>query len=82
MNQRPRLIQVGAPDLDAKTSPILEETDEEMEVMALGQEDQTQCYFNNVAYPDGSYVCSGSGELLHCEKGIWIMEGGCDPDNP
>lgn len=82
MNQRKTLSQLGAPDPDAKTSPILEETDEEIELLAQGLEEESQCYFNNIAYQDGSYACSGSGELLHCEKGIWVRKGGCDPDNP
>lgn len=82
MNQRQTLSFVGAPDPEAKTSPILEETDEEMEVLAQELEEQPRCFFNNVAYAGGSYACSGSGELLRCEKGIWVREGGCDPDNP
>ncbi len=73
---------LGAPDPEANTSPILEETDEQFEELAQEVEDQAVCYFNNVAYESGSFGCSGSGELLHCEKGIWVREGGCDPDNP
>jgi len=75
-------ISVGAPDPELKTSPILEEGDEEFDVLAQEVEDLPNCYFNNVSYADGSYVCSGSSALLHCEKGIWRREGGCDPDNP
>jgi len=82
MNQHHSLFQLGAPDPDTKTSPILEDTDEEVETLAQGLEEDNQCYFNNVSYQDGSYACSGSGELLHCEKGIWRRAGGCDPDNP
>lgn len=82
MNQPQTLSFVGAPDPEAKTSPILEETDEEMEVLAQEFEEQPRCFFNNVAYAGGSYVCSGSGELLRCEQGIWVREGGCDRDNP
>ncbi len=73
---------VGAPDPELRTSPILEETDEDYEVLAQETEDSRTCYFNNVAFGDGDYVCSGSGELLRCEKGLWVREGGCDPDNP
>ena len=75
-------ISVGAPDPELKTSPILEEGDEEFDVLAQEVEDLPTCYFNNVSYADGTYVCSGSGALLHCEKGLWVREGGCDPDNP
>ena len=75
-------VSVGAPDPELKTSPILEEGDEDFDVLAQEVEDMPNCYFNNVAYDDGTYVCSGSGALLHCEKGLWVREGGCDPDNP
>ena len=75
-------ISVGAPDPELKTSPILEEGDEEFDVLSQEVDDLPQCYFNNVAYDDGTYVCSGSGVLLHCEKGLWVRESGCDPDNP
>lgn len=75
-------IAVGAPDPEARTSPILEERDEEYEVLGQEVEDLPNCYFNNVAYPDHTYVCSGSGALLRCEKGVWVRKSGCDPDNP
>jgi len=75
-------LSVGAPDPELKTSPILDEEDEEFDVLAQEQEDQPVCYFNNVAYANGSFVCSGSGTLLKCQRGIWLLEGGCDPDNP
>ena len=77
-----QLKDVGAPDLEARTSPIMEEGDEEFEVLAQAFEEQACCYFNNVAYDHGSFVCSGSGEQLRCEKGIWVREGGCDSSNP
>ena len=73
---------VGAPDPELKTSPILEETDEDYEVLAQEFEDLPTCYFNNVAFADGDYVCSGSESLFRCEKGLWVAKGGCDPDNP
>lgn len=69
--------QVGAPDPELKTSPIFDEYGEisldlELEVGA--------CYFNNVSYPIGQYVLSGS-ELLHCEeRGIWVRGGEMRPD--
>lgn len=73
---------VGAPDPTLKNSPIQEELNEEFEVLAQEVGELPACYFNDVAYTDGTYVCSGSSSLLRCEKGIWIREGGCDPDNP
>lgn len=74
-------LTVGSPDPESKTSPILEETAEDYDVIAQEVEDLPNCYFNNVAYKDGTYVCSSSA-LLCCEKGVWVRKGGCDPDNP
>lgn len=73
--------QVGAPDPELNTSPIVEDTDEESEDAAQEVEDLPVCYFNNTSYPNGEYVCSGSGELLHCYSGLWVREGTCDPEN-
>jgi hypothetical protein len=72
---------VGAPDPDARTSQIVEDTDYDYDV--LGQEipETAECYFNNQTFRDGDFVCSGS-ELLQCKNGAWIREGSCDPDNP
>jgi hypothetical protein len=61
--------QVGAPDPEKRTSPILDE-DEEFE--ADLELESGVCYFNGAAYPIGSYVMSGD-ELLHCERrGTWV----------
>lgn len=73
---------VGSPDPELCTSPILDEFDDEYEVLAQEVEDMSSCSFNDVAYADGSFICSGSSNLLHCIKGLWIRQGGCDPDNP
>ena len=73
--------QVGAPDPELKTSPIVEDTDESYEIAAQQIESLPLCYFNNASYPNGQYVCSGSGELLHCKSGLWVREGTCDPEN-
>ncbi|HHH35582.1 MAG TPA: hypothetical protein ENK48_01975 [Gammaproteobacteria bacterium] len=81
MAQKPPYV--GSPDPELRTSPIVEATsDEEEGDFVPEMEDYPVCYFNNVSYREGSYVCSGSGELLRCEKGVWVMVGGCDPDNP
>ncbi|WP_455218477.1 hypothetical protein [Kaarinaea lacus] len=74
-------IQVGSPDPELKTSPIVEETSEDFEFIMQEFEDLPVCYFNNTSFASGRYVCSGSGELLHCEKGLWVREGTCDPEN-
>lgn len=82
MVTRHQPVPVGSPNPDAKTSPILEERSEDHDFLALELDELPVCYFNNTAYQDGTYVCSGSGALLHCEKGLWVRAGGCDPDNP
>lgn len=75
-------LYVGAPDPELKTSPILESMDEEAEVIPQEAGETPACYYNSATYEDGTYVCSGSGELLRCEKGMWVQVGTCDPDNP
>jgi hypothetical protein len=82
MTQRSRLPYVGAPDPELRNSPIIEETDEDFEVLAQELSEQAVCYFNGMAYQDGELVCSGSGELLQCQGGVWVRGGSCDPDNP
>ena len=68
---------VGAPDPELKTSPILDESEEPSLDRDL---EADACYFNNVAYPIGQYVRSGS-ELLHCEeRGVWIRKGEMRPE--
>jgi hypothetical protein len=68
--------KVGAPDPELKTSPILDE-DEEL-LFDAGAETGV-CYFNNVPYPIGKYVLSGS-ELLRCEEGgVWVRKGEAKP---
>jgi len=70
--------QVGAPDPEMRTSSIAgqsseygeDETPPDLEALQSGV-----CYFNNVAFPFGSYVLSGD-ELLSCEKpGVWVRKG-------
>lgn len=69
--------QVGAPDPELNTSPIFDEYEEmspDLEIEAGA------CYFNNVSYPIGTYLRSGS-ELLHCEeRGVWVRKGEMRPD--
>jgi hypothetical protein len=73
---------LSAPDPELRTSPILEESDDDFEVIAQEIDEESICYYNSEAYKDGAYVCSGSIALLHCEKGLWVRKGGCDLDNP
>jgi len=71
--------QVGAPDPERKTSPIFDE--DEMDDPSLDLElESGACYFNDMSYPIGQYVRSGS-ELLHCEeRGVWVRTGELPPD--
>lgn len=66
------LSQVGAPDPELKTSPIIDEYEE----LSLGMELEAPCcYFNDVAYPISTYVRSGD-EVLHCQdRGAWVRIG-------
>lgn len=68
--------KVGAPDPELRNSPIFDYAD--FESTSLDMELETgACYFNNVRYPIGEYVCSGN-ELLRCEeRGVWMREGSC-----
>lgn len=68
-----RAVQVGTPDPELRTSPILDENEENL--LSLDTELETAaCYFNDVAYAIGQYVRSGT-ELLHCEeRGIWVRK--------
>ncbi len=67
---------VGAPDPEAKNSPVVDYDLEEGEFAGVDTE-AAFCYFNNVSYQIGDYVCSGN-ELLRCEKGgVWARKGSC-----
>lgn len=71
------LPQVGVPDTELKTSPIFDEYED----ISLDLElEAGVCYFNDVFYPIGQFVLSGS-ELLHCEeRGIWVRRGEMRPE--
>lgn len=64
--------QAGAPAPELQTSPIFDEYDEISPDMDM---ESGVCYFNNVAYPIGQFLLSGS-EMLHCEeRGVWVRRG-------
>ncbi len=67
----PRAPQVGTPDPELKTSPILDRSNEDL--LSLDLELETGvCYFNNATYALGDYVYSGA-QLLRCEeRGLWV----------
>ena len=81
MAERTQPIHVGAPAPELKTSLIVEELDEDYEAIARELSEDRVCFFNSTLYREGAFVCSGT-ELLRCERGAWVREGGCDPDNP
>jgi hypothetical protein len=68
--------QVGAPDPELETSPIVGEDEEvEAEPNVCGG----RCLFNGVAYRIGDSVLSGN-EWLRCEApGVWVREGEVRP---
>ncbi|MDO9385347.1 MAG: hypothetical protein Q7T65_01460 [Thiobacillus sp.] len=72
------VTQVGAPDPELRTSPIFDEFDEDL---SPDLELETGvCYFNDMFYPVGQYLLSGS-ELLHCEeRGVWVRRGEMQPE--
>ena len=72
------VTQVGAPDPELRTSPIFDEFDEDL---SPDLEPETgACYFNDMVYPVGQYLLSGS-ELLHCEeRGVWVRKGERRPE--
>ena len=66
------LQQMGAPDPERETSPILDE-DEREDIEPAGP--GGYCVFNGVNFRVGDYVLSGN-EVLHCEApGVWVREG-------
>jgi len=70
------VTEVGAPDPELRTSPIFDDAAEDVSSYDFDLEGGV-CYFNDVSYRIGEYVCS-SAELLHCEeRGIWIRKGSC-----
>ena len=77
----PRAVDhVGAPDPELKTSPILEEYDEDAPVMVQEYDELPVCWYNGEAYASGAMVFSGDGSLLRCEKGVWVRQDLPDSD--
>lgn len=79
MTVRDLIKKVGAPDPEQNTSPIFDWSDDEF--LSLDRElERGICYFNNLSFELGDYVCSGN-ELLRCdEKGVWVRHGTCYPE--
>ncbi|HYA37213.1 MAG TPA: hypothetical protein VEI74_02915 [Candidatus Methylomirabilis sp.] len=66
-------VQVGVPDPELRTSPIVDENEENL--LSFDAElESAVCYFNDLPYSIGQYVRSGA-ELLHCEeRGLWVRK--------
>lgn len=66
------LPQLGAPDPERNTSPILEQQEERDPELDM---ENRVCYFNDVVYKVGDVVRCGP-EVLRCEDGgVWIRQG-------
>ncbi|HWI81390.1 hypothetical protein [Ramlibacter sp.] len=66
------LQQMGPPDPERETSPIIDD-DEKEDIEPEGP--GGYCRFNGVTFRIGDYVLSGD-EVLHCEApGLWVREG-------
>jgi hypothetical protein len=67
---------VGAPDPELRTSPILDGDQEE----TLDSELETDaCYFNGIAYAIGDYARSGDEVLLCTGRGVWVRQAEIEP---
>ena len=69
-----QLPQVGVADPERRNSPVHTDPEESFELLREQVGETTACYFNDVSYPDGAYVQSGS-TVLRCERGIWVDMG-------
>ena len=70
-----RAPQVGAADPERRTSPIHTDPEQSFELLREQVGDEAAgCHFNDVRYPEGARVMSGSS-CLRCERGIWVEVG-------
>ena len=70
-----RAPQVGAADPERRTSPIHTDPGQSFELLREQVGDEAAgCYFNDVRYPEGAHVMSGT-TCLRCERGIWVDVG-------
>jgi Protein of unknown function (DUF1496) len=73
--------QVGAADLERKNSPVAWEADDDTEALREAIPDEAVCFFNDLAYDDGTVVESGS-VLLRCDRGVWVPLGPAADSKP
>jgi hypothetical protein len=67
---------VGAPDPELRTSPILDDDEEETLDAEL---EAGACYFNGVSYAIDEYVRSGDEILCCAGRGVWVRRGEIEP---
>ncbi len=76
-----RIPQVGAPDPELKTSPIIDESEYDEHEGSPDLEIETgACFFNGESFAIGQYVRSGSELLLCTGRGVWVRQGEVRPD--
>lgn len=67
--------QVGAPDPEKRTSPILDRLAMDEDLSLDTEIEVGACYFNGLRFAIGASVRSGH-ELLQChERGVWTKIG-------
>jgi hypothetical protein len=70
-----QISEVGAADPERRNSPILSDPEQSFELLREQVGDEAAgCYFNDVRYPEGAHVVSGTTRL-RCERGIWFEVG-------
>jgi hypothetical protein len=76
---RAAAVQVDAIDPERKNSPVLGDPEPSFERLREQVGDDAQgCHCNDVRYPDGTIVASGSARL-RCERGICVQLTGSVP---
>jgi hypothetical protein len=81
MASHPRVRNVGAIDPKLKTSPVLEETAEDADVLRQQVPDAATCRFNGEVFATGALIRSGA-VMFECRRGLWVEIGPADPSNP
>jgi hypothetical protein len=74
------LPQLGAPDPELRTSPIIDEAEYDEHAASPDLEiEAPACYFNGEPFALGTYVKSGA-EVLQCAgRGVWVRKGESRP---
>ncbi len=68
--------QVGAPDPEAKNSPIVDHAEyDDQDAMLDIEQESGACYFNGAAFAIGDTVRSGSDVLECAPRGVWVRKG-------